>query len=700
MTDGTAAAKVPAAHNLNRRPSTDERPDSTNYSGCCCETCTSLRGGPGGKVIGCASRTGAWLSLGVHVIPLSIALFLVIVNSRTYYVGESSRWLQLLQFAAKIHEGTIQASIATIALAYVRTELLGKGRVPFGAIFPAMQIKDFSTLWSSEFWATLTTRSLGRWRLIKYFVVVVFCVVLAATCGPSSAILMIPRPWHFPIGGAEFFFNATASSFSPDYLNGSMVDRNCANISTMTKLRFGTCPSSSWESVKGMTRSAEPSMLVINSIFQTNLDTAQRATSNTSAISTTDPIILAYAQEQLMLSVLKEHKTQKPPNISTTTKYKKPYVLADCAYHNFLPDMEVYFGEDFRYRLPSFTIANISDAFYANGNNTHGNFVWIDPDPMNKNLSLLAVVVPSNSTDILVDEYRESKPVALCAIKSHWIQTSVEVLRPSNALGSLHTTATSHDEILSYWKSVENRTVVTLDPLWAQYLVPLDQTPYPPMDQLLQASFADLQVHILLAGLISTGMANSVPYPMPAEFATISSTYWARPKVPTPSVADIAEQQAFGSFFSFYRIRGNARASDVVRNALSVGYPTDALTLKAYAYQVDLSYSLDGVPVKIALVVLCLYIATVMLFMCYTMVSGTSSSAWTSWSQVVALGINSERIERLKGLSTGSDCRWSLQQPVSIRARKGEGVQFVFEDSRRDLEKKRCEKIKDNETMS
>ena len=66
------------------------------------------------------SRTTALLRALIHVVPLSVALWEVILNWNTYYVGESIRNIAYYQFGAKVHEMTAQASLAAIIFTCVR----------------------------------------------------------------------------------------------------------------------------------------------------------------------------------------------------------------------------------------------------------------------------------------------------------------------------------------------------------------------------------------------------------------------------------------------------------------------------------------------------------------------------------------------------------------------------------------------------
>lgn len=92
------------------------------------------------------SRTTALLRALIHVVPLGVALWEIILNWNTYYVRESIRSLAYYQFGAKIHEMKAQASIAAILFSYIRYELsLGLG-LPFGALFSGLQVSQASYL--------------------------------------------------------------------------------------------------------------------------------------------------------------------------------------------------------------------------------------------------------------------------------------------------------------------------------------------------------------------------------------------------------------------------------------------------------------------------------------------------------------------------------------------------------------------------
>lgn len=84
------------------------------------------------------SRVTALLRALIHVVPLGLAIFEIILNWKGRYVGKDFTKQNILQFVAKGHEILMQASIATIILSYIRYQIsVGKG-MPFGAMLGAL----------------------------------------------------------------------------------------------------------------------------------------------------------------------------------------------------------------------------------------------------------------------------------------------------------------------------------------------------------------------------------------------------------------------------------------------------------------------------------------------------------------------------------------------------------------------------------
>lgn len=162
------------------------------------------------------SRTTALMRALIHIVPIGVALWEIVINWNTYYMGATVRSQAYYQFGAKVHEMTAQASLAAIVFSYIRYEMsLGQG-LPFGAMFSGLQISQASYLWSMEFWGSICSKHLPVRRRIGMVLIIVVAIVLAATVGPSSAILLIPRLEYWPAGATNIWLNATSQDLWPD----------------------------------------------------------------------------------------------------------------------------------------------------------------------------------------------------------------------------------------------------------------------------------------------------------------------------------------------------------------------------------------------------------------------------------------------------------------------------------------------------
>lgn len=149
-------------------------------------------------------KNDRWRAFGsciVHIPPIAVTVALVSLNAREVFYeefdtpGQSLR-LNALQFTAKLHELSIVLSLSTIAISIVQFEIL-RGGLPLDGVLAGFQITNLSSLWSGELRPFDPSYKLRR---LGYILSVVILVVLTATVGPSSAILMLPSIgwWDFP----------------------------------------------------------------------------------------------------------------------------------------------------------------------------------------------------------------------------------------------------------------------------------------------------------------------------------------------------------------------------------------------------------------------------------------------------------------------------------------------------------------------
>ena len=202
-----------------------------------------------------AIRKDLWmacLACSIHIIPVVAALVLVILNWRGYYigselagaVGEDDAKFIGLQFAAKLHELTISASLTTVILSYIRHELMMDSGLPFGAIVAGLQFKDISYLWSMEFWGAVCASWKKRRDKTVLILLIITCAGLAVSAGPSSATLMRPRLDSWPAGGTDFWI-----ALPPDSLYSTNASATQVAASCMNDTGDLSCPSGGWQTI-------------------------------------------------------------------------------------------------------------------------------------------------------------------------------------------------------------------------------------------------------------------------------------------------------------------------------------------------------------------------------------------------------------------------------------------------------------------
>jgi hypothetical protein len=128
----------------------------------------------------------------LHFIPLGGAITVLALQWSKHWVGTENDDSTLLQFVAKFHELTMQASLVEVLLCVIRAEAVN-GYVPLGALSGITQPALLSYLWSLDFFSIVKTLSLCGWRRAAFLFIIPTIMILTSLVGPSTAILMIPR---------------------------------------------------------------------------------------------------------------------------------------------------------------------------------------------------------------------------------------------------------------------------------------------------------------------------------------------------------------------------------------------------------------------------------------------------------------------------------------------------------------------------
>jgi hypothetical protein len=153
-------------------------------------------------------RTAATHAL-LHLVPLSGAIVGLTLQWSKYWVGTQGDDSTVLQFVAKFHELTMQASLVEVLLCVIRAEAVN-GYVPLGALSAATQPTQLSYLWSLDYVSIFASPALHRWRRAVLIFIIPFTLILTSLVGPSTAILMIPRADTPHIAGQETLYSSTS----------------------------------------------------------------------------------------------------------------------------------------------------------------------------------------------------------------------------------------------------------------------------------------------------------------------------------------------------------------------------------------------------------------------------------------------------------------------------------------------------------
>ena len=183
--------------------------------------------------------------------PISATVALVVLNCRGYYigselagaVGQDDAKFIALQFAAKLHESTIVASLTAVVSSYVQQKLVRDYGLPFGAIIAEFRFQEVRYLWSAELWGVARAEWRKRDKTALTLLITV-CTTLALSASPSSATLIRPRLDWWPAGGTNFWIALPQDELYSTNAASSQVLTGC-----MVATGDLSCPSAGWQTL-------------------------------------------------------------------------------------------------------------------------------------------------------------------------------------------------------------------------------------------------------------------------------------------------------------------------------------------------------------------------------------------------------------------------------------------------------------------
>ncbi|MCJ1357082.1 MAG: hypothetical protein MMC33_007078 [Icmadophila ericetorum] len=176
------------------------------------------------------SQWAAGLKSLIHLIPLGVAILEIVRNWQGRYIGATFDLQSYYQFAAKAHEILIQASLGTVLLSFILRGLAGKG-LPFGALLSGLQFTQVSYMWSTELWSSVFAQGFYLSKKLAFLAIALTCGLIAATSGPSSATLLIPRLGFWPLLFIHVVVNSTSQDIWPNSVTIEGIPPGCTYVS-------------------------------------------------------------------------------------------------------------------------------------------------------------------------------------------------------------------------------------------------------------------------------------------------------------------------------------------------------------------------------------------------------------------------------------------------------------------------------------
>jgi len=172
------------------------------------------------KAAASTSRSRELLRWLIHVPAIAITTTVLALNFKNVYwmdlgtVGQNTI-LGALQFAVKLHESFIVASLSTVLSKRMQYELACREGVSFGTLLAGYQLNSVCYLFSAECWAGVRGPKSGAFspgfHRRSLSLTVFGAIILAALSGPASGIMLIPKlAWWLVSDPPDVFFDDPA----------------------------------------------------------------------------------------------------------------------------------------------------------------------------------------------------------------------------------------------------------------------------------------------------------------------------------------------------------------------------------------------------------------------------------------------------------------------------------------------------------
>ncbi|QIX01993.1 hypothetical protein AMS68_007510 [Peltaster fructicola] len=664
------------------------------------------------------SRRLAFVKSLIHWLPVSVAVTLVFLNIWQYYIGgelagpegQDAQKLAALQFAAKLHELLMLASLSTIVFAYIRYQMAFGDGVTIGMVFAGQQFQSISNLWSIEFWSAVynaRNHASGVRRQRWFLVTLITCAtLLGVSVGPSSANLMRPRLDWWPSGGSTFYLNVSQDALYSRTLDAYDVPQHCSTAS-----QDAYCPSSGFEAIADQLlpfwlratplQSLPESIRVSDPLAVREMRVFYRSRNDGAGIIWSNPWTHAYVGLAAVAdgvaeitrlwayaarNAAKGKRFEYRLDASFSVDSYQPVVMTYCmpwsAYglnrsgSNFtlyfpMPFSGVGLGSSGETLQESMSYYNdyVVDTLPAISSwlrgavfdGTAAAINWInDTTILNRTgSSLLAVValpaVVAGTPQYLCCNINMSRSAVTLVGTRNEPKVVRSVERGGATLDIFPTTA---------WAALTNPYLPSLGMDAFAYLAAAGgvSNATAPRTSPLDRVYA---IESIIASMLANGLAR-----MPYRASLVGNL---------KGLKDPSNEWSGGAWADELMPEGElGYGGNAYELPSDLTSPTTTLTVQARAN--GYAYSTEGATQKAALVVLCLYCVMAVVHTLYNLYTGLSSSTWDTEPELTALAVNSERSVAMHNTGAGIHSIKTMEQVVKVRT-KDDRLELVFHDT-------------------
>ncbi|EGE02541.1 hypothetical protein TEQG_01575 [Trichophyton equinum CBS 127.97] len=661
------------------------------------------------KVVLGRSRTRAVQHfLLFHIIPISGALGLIVLNVTTkFYTGDPA-WIPLLQFVAKVHESLIVLSIVVAMLTYLQYLLIHRRAVPFGSIFFAHQMAHMVYLVSPEFWATLTAPEFSLLMKVVFAIAVIFSVLLASVVGPSSAIAMQPRMTNYsPPDWSGFGVDASSDYLFPNVLKN--VTSTAIGETSQVGVQYQT------------NRGGRPIMVMPTLYSSTILERS----------SALDPFLYKYAMgsRTMYLQYAPNATIATIPQIFATssllraynyfpgqptgmfypsvisTNLPQAYVSTVCELNTIMGEddnrpihfPDSYFADFFHNetsyleKYPVLNVPNTTDRttisrkniFEQNIQSRRGRIIWVDggvevASPIPGATPAAIVVHPEPCRSVNGSVFLS---VSACVLGAQWANTTVTYTRTKqyDERGKLENELTPESLVFTpSWRNTSQ--LINMPAEWTNTTVGLTRifNLTQDTDRLYHSSSIEpIRIENAADKLLKS-------LPMTDIICLVNGTYSGNHR-PVMHEAVLSTLVANAISYHHCIVEPSFHWSSGWRPAIydsGSSIPTEPpKTTFTFRYvKSGYAWTMQGTSIKLSIAILGLYCVFGLTYGAFSLISKRSSLAWASISGLVTLAMNSTPTKSLKNTGAGVGTTDIFRRLVNVKERgSSRKIELVFE---------------------